>query len=185
VRCSAPTSRSSPASRTWYQRQVAYVVPKDGHDPVTADLRRHLATSVPAYMVPCAIVRLDELPLTANGKLDTKSLPRPDMDRSDLAARYIPPRTPTEEALAAVWSELLQVDRVGAEDDFFELGGHSLLAVKMVARLRETLGVELYLPTVLKRPTLAALAEEIGAVLLADAGDGDLELPFADLELEA
>jgi len=173
-----------PEDETGERRLVAYVVPDDGHDPVTADLRQHLAASVPAYMIPSAFVRLDSLPLTANGKLDTKSLPRPGSDRSEIAASYVPPRTPTEEVLAAVWSELLQIDQVGAEDSFFELGGHSLLAVKMVARLHDTLGVEIDLPTVFKRPTLAALAEEVGAALLSESGDGDLELLLAELEVE-
>ena len=166
------------------KRLVAYIVAHDGTDPLGADLRQHLAESVPTYSIPSAIVRLTALPLTANGKVDAKALPAPGADRSALAARYVAPRTPIEEALAAIWSELLQVERVGAEDDFFELGGHSLLAVKMVTRLRDAIGVELYLPTVFKQPTLAALAEEVAAALVADAGDSDLELLLDEIEIE-
>ena len=164
-------------------RLVAYVVGGEGAEPAIPDLRRQLAASVPAYAVPSSFVRLDALPLTANGKVDLKALPRPDGGRSDLASSYVAPRTPTEEALAAVWSDLLQVDRVGADDDFFELGGHSLLAVKMVARIRDTLGVELFLPTVFEHATLAALAEKVTAALLADSGE--LELLLAETELES
>jgi len=164
------------------KRLVAYIVADDGAEPAIADLRRHLAVSVPAYAVPSAFVTLDAVPLTANGKLDTKALPRPGSDRSDLASRYIAPRTPTEEALASIWSDLLEVDRVGSDDDFFELGGHSLLAVKMVARLRDTLGVELFLPTVFEHPTLAGLAEQVTGVLLAESGELELLLAETDGE---
>src|SRR5579862_2324671 len=166
------------------KRLVAYVVPQEGRDPGTAELRRVLGESVPAYSVPSAIVRLESLPLTANGKLDTKALPRPGSERPDDATPFVPPRTPTEETLAVIWSELLQVDRVGADDDFFELGGHSLLAVKMVARLRDALGVEVALPAVFRGRTLGAIAQEVTASLLSEAHDVDLEELLAEIEVE-
>ena len=165
------------------KRLVAYVVPHKGHEPAGADLRRHLNTLIPAYSVPSTIIRLDALPLTANGKLDVKSLPTPGVHRSELDAPFVAPRTPTEEMLAGIWEELLPIDRVGATDDFFELGGHSLLAVKMLARLHEAFGVELPLPTVFTHPTLAALADEVATRLIADAGDNVAEL-LAELEIE-
>ena len=161
---------------------VAYIVAENGFQPATTDLRRHLSASVPAYAVPSAIVRLDALPQTANGKIDLKALPRPGVLRSELESRYVAPRSPTEEAIAAIWSELLPVDRVGSEDDFFALGGHSLLAVKMLARLHDAFGVELFLTSVFEHPTLAALAEEVTARLIADAGDDDLTLLLSELE---
>ena len=111
---------------TGVKRLVAYVVAESGRAPAVDDLRRHVSESVPAYAVPSTIVRLDELPLTDNGKLDRKALPRPGTVREDMHARFVAPSTPTEEALAAIWAELLAIDKVGAEDDFFELGGHSL-----------------------------------------------------------
>jgi amino acid adenylation domain-containing protein len=161
---------------------VAYVVAEDGREAHTADLRRHLTAAVPGYAVPSAIVHLDALPETANGKLDVKALPRPGVSRPDLETRYVAPRTPTEEAIAAIWSELLPVDRVSSEDDFFELGGHSLLAVRMLSRINDTLGVELSLTSVFERPTVAALAEGVSERLLAEVGDDELEALLRALE---
>ena len=87
--------------------------------------------------------------------------PEPGIDRSELASRYVPPRTPTEEALAAIWSELLQVDRVGIDDDFFELGGHSLLAAQAVSRLTESFNIQLSIRSLFEKPVVADLAREI------------------------
>jgi amino acid adenylation domain-containing protein len=169
---------------TGAKRLVAYVVAESGHEPASDDLRRHVSESVPSYAVPSTIVRLDELPLTANGKLDRKALPRPGTVREDLRARYVPPSTPTEEALAAIWADLLAIDKVGTEDDFFELGGHSLLAVKMLARLQDAFGVEVFLTTVFERPTLAALAAAVAERLLQEAHDDHLEQLLAELEFD-
>jgi len=170
---------------TGEKRLVAYVVAESGREPAADDLRRHVSESVPSYAVPSTIVRLDELPLTANGKLDRKALPRPGTVREDLRARYMAPSTPTEEALAAIWADLLAIDKVGADDDFFELGGHSLLAVKMLARVHDQLGVEIFLTSVFEHPTVAALAEEVAARMLADAEGDDLAALLAELEAES
>ncbi|EPN29988.1 non-ribosomal peptide synthetase SyfB, partial [Pseudomonas syringae pv. actinidiae ICMP 19096] len=105
------------------------------------DLRTALAVRLPAYMVPSALVRLDSWPLTANGKVDRRALPVP--DRSALpSGEYQAPQGDLENALAAIWSELLQVERVGRQDRFFELGGHSLLAMRMVSQVRQRLSLE-------------------------------------------
>jgi amino acid adenylation domain-containing protein len=170
---------------TGVKRLVAYVVAESGREPAADDLRRHASETVPSYAVPSTIVRLDELPLTANGKLDRKALPRPGMVREDLRARYMAPSTPTEEALAVIWADLLAIDKVGAEDDFFELGGHSLLAVKMLARVHEQLGVEIFLTTVFECPTLAALAAAVAEQLLEEVQDENLELLLAELESDS
>jgi amino acid adenylation domain-containing protein len=164
---------------------VAYVVAEDGREPAVVDLRAHVAAAVPGYAVPSAIVSLDELPTTANGKLDVQALPRPGLSRAGLDTRFVAPRTPTEQAIAAIWTDLLPVDRVGAEDDFFALGGHSLLAVKMLARVHDQLGVEIFLTTVFERPTLAALAEEVAGRIVAEAAGDELEQLLADLEAES
>ncbi|KAG0350300.1 hypothetical protein BGZ54_003918, partial [Gamsiella multidivaricata] len=115
------------------KRLVAYVVtvPKEG---LAFVLRTHVASKLPEYMVPAAYVRLDALPLTANGKLDRRALPEPDSG-AFATQEYEAPVGKTEEALAAVWAELLSLDRIGRHDNFFMLGGHSLLAVQMIERL--------------------------------------------------
>ncbi|MDX2093724.1 MAG: amino acid adenylation domain-containing protein, partial [Kofleriaceae bacterium] len=141
-------------------RLVAYVVGHEGA-PDVATLRAYVAASRPEYMVPSAFVVLDALPVTPNGKLDRKALPAPDLD--PLTQRdYVAPRTAAEELLAGIWCQLMGVERVGVHDNFFELGGHSLLVMKLVARVRRVLSVELSMRAVFEAPTLGALAEVIG-----------------------
>ncbi|RKH56197.1 non-ribosomal peptide synthase/polyketide synthase, partial [Corallococcus llansteffanensis] len=137
-------------------RLVAYVV-TDGD---TAPLREHLRRHLPEYMVPAAFVALPVLPLMSNGKLDRKALPAPEASLLP-SSTYEAPVTPTEVALAALWSQVLHVSNVGRHDNFFELGGHSLLATQVVSRIRSTLGVELPLGDLFTAPTLAALAERL------------------------
>ncbi|HET7231440.1 MAG TPA: amino acid adenylation domain-containing protein, partial [Longimicrobium sp.] len=171
------------------KRLVAYVV-----GDVEADgLRAHLRQSLPEYMVPQAIVTLDRLPLNANGKVDRKALPVPELASPEEA--YVAPRTPVEEVLAGIWAEVLRLERVGAEDSFFDLGGHSLLGTRVAARVRAVFGVELPLRAVFERPVLSALAAEIerlrgtGAAAGADdaiapaAREGDLPVTFAQERL--
>ncbi len=143
---------------------VAYVVSAriDGKVDV-AELRRHLRGKLPEYMVPGEFVVLDRLPLTPNGKVDRKALPAPGGTKRGVV-EYVAPQTPTEKALAELWQELLRVDRVGAVHNFFELGGHSLLAMQVVARSRETLGIELPLRELFAAPTLKPLAARIDAL---------------------
>ncbi len=104
-------------------------------------LREHLAASLPEYMVPAAYVGMERMPLTANGKLDRKALPAPEGD-AYVVREYEEPEGEMEESLAGIWAEVLHVERVGRQDNFFELGGHSLLAVRVIARVREALKVE-------------------------------------------
>ncbi len=127
-------------------------------------LRAFLTERLPDYMVPSAFVLLERLPLTANGKVDRKSLPAPDPSRPEMEARYAPPRTPTEETLASVWAQVLGLEQVGIHDNFFDLGGHSLLATQMTSRVRATLGADVSLHTLFAHPTVAALAEAITPV---------------------
>jgi acyl carrier protein len=123
-----------------------------------SDLRQSLEEKLPEYMVPSAIVILDALPLTSNGKVDRKALPFPAADRSDLEEEYAAPRTPIEELLADIWCEVLGVERVGLHDNFFELGGHSLLATRLVSQIRRAFSIELPLRTIFEMPTIARLA---------------------------
>src|SRR5262245_14757926 len=123
----------------------------------TAELRRWLQQRLPEYMVPALWVRLEQLPLTASGKVDRKKLPAPERGTPS-EQRYVAPRTALEEALAQIWSEVLKAGRIGVNDHFFELGGHSLLATRVMARVRETLAVEVPLRKLFDAPTIAGLA---------------------------
>ncbi|MEU9763662.1 amino acid adenylation domain-containing protein [Streptomyces sp. NPDC047987] len=141
--------------RPGLKRLVAYLVGHDGDRPSVADVRAHAAAELPEAMVPSAYVVLDALPLTANGKLDRRSLPAPaqDADRP-----YTAPRTPAETAVCAIWAEVLGVTRVGADDDFLDLGGDSVLALQVVTRIRAELAAALTWRTLFDHPTPAALA---------------------------
>ena len=149
------------------QRLVAYYTEANSDElqageaePVSVgaeELRSHLSGLLPEYMVPAAYVRLESLPLTANGKLDRKALPAPDGDAYSTRG-YEAPEGEIEEKLAAVWAEVLKVERVGRNDNFFALGGHSLLAVRTVTRLRQELGVEIAIRDLFAYPVLADLA---------------------------
>ena len=140
-----------------HKQLVGYVVPAAEQDADPTTLRQHLASSLPDYMVPAAIVVLTALPLTPNGKLDRRALPAPDFTPNDIKA----PRTPQETALAELFAELLGLERVGIDDNFFELGGHSLLATRLISRIRSTLGSELAIRTLFEAPSVASLAARI------------------------
>jgi amino acid adenylation domain-containing protein len=170
---------------------VGYVVPEAGAEPAPAEVRRWLGGRLPEYMVPSALVVLDSLPLTPAGKLDRRALPAPAEGGADA---YVPPRTPTEERLAAVFAGVLKLERVGVHDDFFALGGHSLLATRVVARIRAGFGAEVPLRALFEAPTMAGLAERLDAVLAAGPAreappivrvprDGPLPLSFAQQRL--
>jgi amino acid adenylation domain-containing protein/FkbM family methyltransferase len=141
------------------KRLVAYV----SGDRIGAEgLREQLAASLPEHMVPSVFVLLPALPLTPNGKVDRRMLAGIAAEPgAGTGVSYTPPRTPTEALLAAIWMEVLGVDRVGMEDDFFLLGGHSLLATQVVSRLRRTLGVEVSVRRLFEARTVAALAREV------------------------
>ncbi|MFG3253799.1 amino acid adenylation domain-containing protein [Streptomyces sp. NPDC048172] len=135
-------------------------------DAEPADVRTALGAVLPDYMVPAAFVVLGELPLTANGKVDRKALPAPDLAH---AGTGLAPRTPHEELLCGIFAEVLGQERIWADDHFFDLGGHSLLASKVVSRLRQELGVELRLRDVFEAPTPAELAAALPAADAARA----------------
>ncbi|MGW1241725.1 non-ribosomal peptide synthase/polyketide synthase [Streptomyces bobili] len=146
--------------RTDDTRLVAYLVPGAGDAPSPADLRVHLRERLPEHMVPSAFVVLDALPLTANGKLDHRALPAPDLAPASTSRA---PRSPQEQILCELFSEVLGLTSVGVEDGFFDLGGHSLLATRLAARIRATLGVEMPLRALFEAPTPAGLAAALVA----------------------
>ncbi|PAX83864.1 phosphopantetheine-binding protein, partial [Streptomyces albidoflavus] len=147
-------------------RLVGYAVPAAGHLLDGAGVRAALGAQLPAYMVPSAVVVVDALPLTGNGKLDRAALPQPPAQES--GEEYTAPRTPTEEAVADLWAALLGVERVGAHDDFFERGGDSLLSLQAVLRMKVAFGLDLSPRDVLSRPTVAALAQLIEERIIAE-----------------
>ncbi|MGI9032142.1 MAG: amino acid adenylation domain-containing protein [Acidimicrobiales bacterium] len=142
-------------------RLVAYVVASGEAAPTASALRQFVADRLPPYMVPGAFVTLDALPHTPNGKVDRAALPAPPRSRPDLATPWVAPAGPAEEAMAAIWSQVLGIDGLGADDDFFDLGGHSLLATQIVARAREAFGRDLPLEAIFEAPTIAGLTAAV------------------------
>ncbi|MCA1579773.1 MAG: amino acid adenylation domain-containing protein, partial [Acidobacteria bacterium] len=149
---------------------VGYVVLEQGAEFNQGELRRQVAERLPEYMVPVVLVELKELPLTALAKVDRKALPEIDSSSLESHQAYAEPRTPVEEMLVHIWATTLKLERVGAHDNFFELGGDSLLATQLIARVRETLQVEVALRELFEQPTVAGFAECVEAALRADAG---------------
>ncbi|OOC56254.1 MULTISPECIES: non-ribosomal peptide synthetase [Nocardiopsis] len=169
-------------------RLAAYVVPADGTAPTPAELAESAAGVLPGYMVPAAFVLVDRVPLTANGKTDRGALPPVDW-AGQSRAEYTEPRTRAERDLAALWCDLLGLERVGVHDDFFRVGGDSVGVVRMVARAADAFGTRLPVRTVFDHPTVAELAELLttGSAKGADAADTAL-VPVsrdADLPLSA
>jgi amino acid adenylation domain-containing protein/FkbH-like protein len=143
------------------KRLAAYVVRKPYVEIDADELRRFAREALPEYMVPAAFVFVEALPLTPNGKVDRKALPAPEQDRGVVSADFIEPASTTEQQLAAIWREVLGVERIGANDNFFELGGHSLLAVQVISRIREKFNVEPALNILFETPTIQQLAQRL------------------------
>ncbi|GHE47291.1 hypothetical protein GCM10018785_16210 [Streptomyces longispororuber] len=162
-------------------RLVAYAVARSG-SLTERELRRFAAESLPEYMVPAAVVLVEAVPTTVNGKLDRAALPEP--DRTAGAARE--PRGPREEILCSLFADVLGVDRVGIDDDFFDLGGHSLLALRLLSRIRSALGEGFEIRDLFAAPTAAGLARLTGAArpaLTARAGTDPVPLSSAQRRL--
>jgi amino acid adenylation domain-containing protein len=143
------------------RRLVAYYVPEPGWGPTTDQLRGYLQSKLPEYMVPAAFVPLPGLPLTANGKVDRRALPPPDLTQAAAKAERIAPRTALESLIASICAQVLKLDSIGVHDNFFDLGGNSLLATQVVAMLQEVLPIELDLRSLFEGPTVARLADTI------------------------
>ncbi|HLK58813.1 MAG TPA: amino acid adenylation domain-containing protein, partial [Chthonomonadaceae bacterium] len=171
------------------KRLVAYVVGLPGLS--LSALREHLREKLPDYMVPTAFVVMEAFPLSPNGKVDRKALPAPEPESRDEA--YVAPRTPIEEGLVEIWSEVLGRERVGIHDNFFELGGHSLLATRVISRIRNIFQAELPVRALFEASTIADLAERILAArgeqapaappLIRRSQEGPLPLSFAQQRL--
>ena len=143
---------------------VAYLVPRNGNVPTSAELRQALAQRLPDYMIPTVFMKLEVLPLTPNGKLNRRALPRPERTEHG----YHSPRTSDEAALCVLFAELLGLERVGIDDDFFALGGHSLLAMRLVGRIRSRFAVELSIRDLYNAGTVRELSDVIQMLLFKD-----------------
>ncbi|HEX5751790.1 MAG TPA: amino acid adenylation domain-containing protein, partial [Archangium sp.] len=150
------------------KRLAAYVVARPGHEVHVGELRAFVKASLPDYMIPSAFVTLEALPLTPSGKVDRRALPA--VAWSGTGEPPATPRTPIEEAVAGLWSQVLRQEQVGLHTSFFEQGGHSLLAAQVISRVRTAFQVELPLRALFEAPTVAGLARTIEAAVRARQG---------------
>jgi amino acid adenylation domain-containing protein len=176
------------------ERLVAYFVPAEGGFVSTGELINFLQKTLPEYMIPSAFVKMEALPLTANGKVDHKALPLPGTSRPALNQTFVAPRGDLEEKIARVWREVLHLDEVGVNDNFFDLGGHSLHAMQVMGRLGDALNLDLPVSNLFEAPTVAQLSAAITACgpqtrsavpgpAPRKADDLDLPLSFAQQRL--
>lgn len=143
---------------------VAYIVPVSGRTLLSGEVRTFLKARLPEHMLPSAFIMLEHMPLTANGKADRRNLPAPRRGESmDMGKEFVAPRTPVEEVVAQVWSNVFKLERVGVYDNFFELGGHSMIATRIIAQLHELFQGRFSIRTLLEKPTVAGMAEALHA----------------------
>ena len=159
-------------------RMAAFVVPRE-HPLDEKVLRAFLGARLPEHAIPSIFMEVDALPLTPNGKVDRRALPEV---RFEAQTAYAPPRTPIEEAMAEIWSDLLGREPVGVNDNFFDLGGHSLLATQVISRLRRRFEVELPVRALFEWPTVAGLALEVVRRQAEQSGDGEVARILDELE---
>jgi amino acid adenylation domain-containing protein len=143
------------------KRLAAYVVPGAAQELKISELRNHLMAKLPDYMIPSGFMLLEELPLMSNGKVDRHALPSLEHTRQELEQDYVAPRNDVEEKLAAIFSEVLNVEEVGVEDNFFLLGGHSLSATQVMTRILGVLQADIPLRRIFETPTVAGLAQAV------------------------
>jgi len=169
-------------------RLVAYLVPAAERIPTPVELRQFLGEKLPEYMIPAVFSWLEQMPLMPNGKIDRRALPSP--EQQAFSDEYIPPSTPLETDLAAIFCEAIGLERAGVDKNFFDLGGHSLLAMQVVSRIREKFGVELAVRRLFESPTVASLAAELAQMpdlatppIPRVAREGSLPCSFAQQRL--
>jgi acyl carrier protein len=139
---------------------AAYVVPREKEALLVDQIIAFLKNKLPDYMIPFRFSFLESLPLS-NGKLNKKALPRPEGTRPRMNQAYEPPESELERRLSAIWSEVLEIDRVGIRDNFFDLGGHSLAAARVVSRVVKQFQLEIPLQSLFQSPTVADMAAVI------------------------
>jgi acyl carrier protein len=172
----------APEDEMAQKRLVAYLISEQKQAPTHKEIRNFLTSKLPEYMVPSAFVILKSFPLTSNGKVDRRALPAPDEMRPELTANFVAPRTNIEEVLAAIWAEVLKLEKVGIYDNFFELGGHSLLATQVISRVRQAFQVELPLHRLFESATVADFAVAIAQKQVEQTDNEMLAKVLADLD---
>jgi acyl carrier protein len=143
------------------RRLIAYCVKRPTEFISAKDVKSKLAKTLPDYMVPSIIVFIGSMPLTPNGKVDRRALPKPEQEIAPDGEAYVPVHNALESRIAAVWSDVLQVQRISSTDNFFELGGDSLSAVRVVLRLSQEFGLEIFIRTLFDHPSVEALTKTI------------------------
>ncbi|MFD4395262.1 amino acid adenylation domain-containing protein [Kitasatospora sp. NPDC058478] len=151
-----------------HARLVAYLRPAAGGVPGAAELAGYLAERLPAHLVPAAFAEVESFPLTRHGKIDRAALPDPAETAVEAAEEWVEPRDETEKLIAAIWSETLHVERVGAHDSFFALGGQSLTSVQAITRIKQTFGIRIAFRSLLENPTVAGVARLVEDALLEE-----------------
>ncbi len=150
---------------------AAYIVPGEGIQPTSIELKSELKQTLPDYMIPATFVTLEQLPVTANGKLDRKALPKPILENQN-ALQRVPPRTEKEIILANIWQQVLNLDEIGIRDNFFELGGDSILSIQIISRAKLA-GLHLTTKQIFENQTIEELAErasEVETPIIAEQG---------------
>jgi amino acid adenylation domain-containing protein len=168
--------------KTGDQQLVAYLLPALRPAPTASEARRFLAERLPDYMIPSAWVFLDAFPLAPNGKVNRNALPPPSAARPELDTAFVAPRTPVEATLATIWSEVLDLDRVGIHDNFFDLGGHSLAATRVVSRVIPAFRIELPITSLFDSPTVADMAAVITESQARKVDEEELAQMLAEVE---
>jgi acyl carrier protein len=170
------------ANQTGDKRLVGYVVSVGEPRPTVTTLRHALTKQLPDYMIPSAFVMLESLPLTPNGKVDRTALPELGNSRPELDTPFVAPRTPVEQKLAQIWTEILSLDSVGVHDNFFDLGGHSLAATRVVSQVIKQFQIEVELPSLFQSPTVAEMASVIAEHEGKQLGEKELDRILTELE---
>jgi acyl carrier protein len=163
------------------KRLIAYITTTPYATLTLGALREHLAKLLPDYMIPAVFVELESLPVTANGKVDRNALPQPSIANMLREEAYFAPRTVIEQRLAGLIAPLLNMERVGVNDNFFLLGGHSLLGTQLITRIREAFGIDLPLLSLFDHPTLAGMSSEIETLILEKIEAANREVLNGDL----
>ncbi len=161
---------------------VAYVVPIAETHVTASDLRLALAEKLPREMIPAKMVMLKALPVTLNGKLNRRALPKPANTRPELAVAYVAPVTSVEKELSGIWAEVLALERVGILDDFFDLGGHSLAATRVISQVFKYFQFEIPLRSLFELPTVARMAQVVEEHRGKLFSNEDLERVLAEIE---